>query len=647
MTSLPHAAVSVLLTGILAFGAMPAQATGGGLPGQAPAPSPGQPALFAVVRLRGDLGRIYLVGAHFGQASWQCRLIVDGEEVPAWAFELRNDSLIVYRPPQEPRAASFTVLIGTQGSTLALDHGLPTSERPEDLLWPEPLELGLRRHNEAVITAFGLSAASAAAAAAMDDHEAWALPVEPGLDGSLLLNPVPFLTLPDLAALDPALPGSAQPQPFQPQLQVPSLPHQPQTDAWLNAQGGFSFHPAPLPVPARVILAQPQAALGSQAGVPYGSGFAPQPSLPPLGKTLIKINGVQVWLPYEEKALLDLLAMRPGMTVTYGKIAERIWPGLQGNHREWIKAVAGNLEPALREPGEPSPLHHLPGIGYALSMNRNDHSLLGPPLEALVLPPQPYLQAVAVPPPPVPVLPPPAPAPLPPPPPAKPQRQRPAMASTSSKKKVMVGGNWHYLAPSPYLAFKALEAAAGQVVSIDRLITAVYGDQPKVNAHKSVTNLMCALRSKIEKANEPKRLTYSFTAGSEGYRLDLSKRRKERARKPAAAAVAATLDEDARHFGDLDFNPVTGALLVRRQPMGSLTLRQGRLLLALMDRGGAEVSRKDLLRAVWGDETEQLGASTLASLVMAVRAKLGETPGRPAYLHRGAGNGYLLTQAGQ
>jgi two-component system alkaline phosphatase synthesis response regulator PhoP len=99
--------------------------------------------------------------------------------------------------------------------------------------------------------------------------------------------------------------------------------------------------------------------------------------------------------------------------------------------------------------------------------------------------------------------------------------------------------------------------------------------------------------------------------------------RRSRISPPGPAAV---VDQ----FGEVEINRAARTVK-RRGESVSLTPKEFDLLIALMDRPGAVVSRSDLLSAVWGYQNG-VTTRTVDSHVFELRAKLEENPAQPVHI---------------
>ena len=99
--------------------------------------------------------------------------------------------------------------------------------------------------------------------------------------------------------------------------------------------------------------------------------------------------------------------------------------------------------------------------------------------------------------------------------------------------------------------------------------------------------------------------------------------RRSRISPPGPAAV---VDQ----FGEVEINRAARTVK-RRGESVSLTPKEFDLLIALMDRPGAVVSRGDLLSVVWGYQNG-VTTRTVDSHVFELRAKLEENPAQPVHI---------------
>jgi two-component system, OmpR family, alkaline phosphatase synthesis response regulator PhoP len=74
------------------------------------------------------------------------------------------------------------------------------------------------------------------------------------------------------------------------------------------------------------------------------------------------------------------------------------------------------------------------------------------------------------------------------------------------------------------------------------------------------------------------------------------------------------------------------------------TRREFQLLCYLMERAGSTVPRIELLRSVWGYDSEAF-TRTVDSHIASIRQKLGEDPKRPEFIHTTTGVGYKFVGA--
>lgn len=109
-----------------------------------------------------------------------------------------------------------------------------------------------------------------------------------------------------------------------------------------------------------------------------------------------------------------------------------------------------------------------------------------------------------------------------------------------------------------------------------------------------------------------------------------------RARRAAPAAA----DAQAR-FGDFTFDPARGELLRVDTPV-RLTTRERDLLRALVESGGAIVSRQDLARRADGARARNAGERSVDVEIARLRRKIEIDPNAPRHLQTVRGHGYRL-----
>ena len=97
-----------------------------------------------------------------------------------------------------------------------------------------------------------------------------------------------------------------------------------------------------------------------------------------------------------------------------------------------------------------------------------------------------------------------------------------------------------------------------------------------------------------------------------------------RSRMPKAAATRVD------RFGDVEVSRAARTVTRNGEPV-SLTRREFELLIALMDRSGSVVSRRELLSAVWGYQ-QDVSSRTVDMHISELRAKLERNPGQPAHI---------------
>jgi len=112
---------------------------------------------------------------------------------------------------------------------------------------------------------------------------------------------------------------------------------------------------------------------------------------------------------------------------------------------------------------------------------------------------------------------------------------------------------------------------------------------------------------------------------------------------------AATSSQDGRgeeghrergilHVGDLEIRLGEGLVLAAGRPL-TFSVREFRMLVALVSRAGAIVSRQDLYHAVWGRHL-RAGDRSVDVYVSKVRGKLGQALPDQRLIHTHPGFGY-------
>lgn len=115
------------------------------------------------------------------------------------------------------------------------------------------------------------------------------------------------------------------------------------------------------------------------------------------------------------------------------------------------------------------------------------------------------------------------------------------------------------------------------------------------------------------------------------------------------ARVRALLRRSARsgrarpvqRFGAVEVNPASRTVIRGGDPV-SLTPKEFDLLLALLERDGAVVSRHDLLEQVWDYRNADIETRTVDVHVAELRRKLEEDPARPRHILTVRKKGYRL-----
>jgi DNA-binding response OmpR family regulator len=109
-----------------------------------------------------------------------------------------------------------------------------------------------------------------------------------------------------------------------------------------------------------------------------------------------------------------------------------------------------------------------------------------------------------------------------------------------------------------------------------------------------------------------------------------------RSRMPKAAATLVD------RFGDVEVNRAARTVTRGREPV-SLTRKEFELLIALLDRAGSVVSRRELLSAVWGYH-QDVSSRTVDIHISELRAKLERNPGQPAHIITVRKTGYRFQE---
>ena len=107
-----------------------------------------------------------------------------------------------------------------------------------------------------------------------------------------------------------------------------------------------------------------------------------------------------------------------------------------------------------------------------------------------------------------------------------------------------------------------------------------------------------------------------------------------------APASARTVLKDLQ-FGDVDVSPSTRTVR-RGGELVELTPKEFDLLVALLERDGAVVSRQELLKDVWGYGYAEINTRTVDVHLSELRRKLEEDPSEPVFLLTVRKAGYRL-----
>lgn len=111
-----------------------------------------------------------------------------------------------------------------------------------------------------------------------------------------------------------------------------------------------------------------------------------------------------------------------------------------------------------------------------------------------------------------------------------------------------------------------------------------------------------------------------------------------------SGAVDAPAEEGTSQvltFGEVDVSPSTRTVL-RKGEMVELTPKEFDLLVALLERRGAVISRQELLKEVWGYGNADVNTRTVDVHLSELRRKLEEDPGNPRYILTVRKAGYRL-----
>lgn len=97
-------------------------------------------------------------------------------------------------------------------------------------------------------------------------------------------------------------------------------------------------------------------------------------------------------------------------------------------------------------------------------------------------------------------------------------------------------------------------------------------------------------------------------------------------------------ERDILHIGDLEIRLDEGLVLAAGRPL-TFSVREFRMLVALVARAGGIVSREDLYEAVWRRDL-RAGDRSVDVYVSKVRGKLGQALPSQRYIHTHPGFGY-------
>jgi DNA-binding response OmpR family regulator len=122
--------------------------------------------------------------------------------------------------------------------------------------------------------------------------------------------------------------------------------------------------------------------------------------------------------------------------------------------------------------------------------------------------------------------------------------------------------------------------------------------------------------------------------------LELLARVEALLRRAAPHDIASAEVRDVFRFGDVTVDP-KAQLVYRGTAAVSVTHREFLLLVALARRRGAVVSRQELLREVWGHQSNVV-TRTVDTHIMELRRKLEDDPARPRHILTIRKMGYRL-----
>src|SRR5689334_1615652 len=123
-------------------------------------------------------------------------------------------------------------------------------------------------------------------------------------------------------------------------------------------------------------------------------------------------------------------------------------------------------------------------------------------------------------------------------------------------------------------------------------------------------------------------------------RAGLLSKREERERAAAERTAPDEIGSARIVFGDVEVRPSTHGVFRRGFPV-NLRPKEYELLMALLRRNGAIVSRLDLLRDVWGYDADVV-SRTVDTHVAELRRKLEDDPAHPRYIVTVRKSGYRI-----
>ena len=108
-----------------------------------------------------------------------------------------------------------------------------------------------------------------------------------------------------------------------------------------------------------------------------------------------------------------------------------------------------------------------------------------------------------------------------------------------------------------------------------------------------------------------------------------------------AGAEGEGKDGEVMTFGEVDVSPATRTV-TREGEVVELTPKEFDLLVALLERRGAVISRQELLKEVWGDGNADINTRTVDVHLSELRRKLEADPANPTYILTVRKAGYRL-----